>query len=69
MKLNVFGRLVEVARSNEKWIVFYLGNEGKKREANDIVLPSNLTEADIAEHIADLCHEWATPKNGEVKVL
>ena len=69
MKLNVFGRLIEVERINEEWHVFYLGNEGKKRDANDIILPSNLSESGIAEHVADLCHEWATPKNMEVRIL
>ena len=46
-----------------------LGNEGKKRPANDIVLPAHLKEADLVEYIADLCHEWASPANGVVRKL
>lgn len=66
MKLNVFGRRVDVLRQNSQWKVFYSGNEGKRRVANDIVLPSNLNDEEIIGYISDLCHEWATPTNSEV---
>ncbi len=69
MKLNVFGRVVEATRDGTHWAVFYPGNEGKKRRADDIVLPSELKEENLIEYIADLCHEWATPSNNEVKRL
>ena len=69
MKLEVFGKLVEVNRRNRRWLIFYLGNEGKKRTATDISIPDNISEAEVVSYIADLCHEWATPKNPEVKVL
>lgn len=69
MKLNVFGRYVEVVRNEEKWIVYYLGSEGKKRVAEDVVIPSTVHEDDLVEYIADLCHEWATPNKSEVTVI
>jgi len=69
LKLDVFGRRIEVLRQNNQWCVYYLGNDGKKRKAHDIVLPTNLDEADVVATIADLCHEWATPAHCEVKVL
>ena len=69
MKLDVFGRIVDVIRDGNRWMAFYPGNEGKKRRAEDIVLPPELKEENIIEYIADLCHEWATPGNSEVKRL
>lgn len=69
MKLNVFGRIIEVVRDDSRWKVFYYGNEGKKRLANDIILPPSLKKEDLVEYIADLCHEWATPSNSKVKKL
>ena len=69
MKLNVFGRLVEVARDGTSWKAFYLGNEGKRRLAEDIIIPPHIQEEQIIEYVADLCHEWATPNRNEVRKL
>lgn len=69
MKLNVFGKKIEVARKENQWKVFYFGNEGKKRAAEDIVLPAGLKEEEIVAYIADLCHEWATPNHNEAKKI
>ena len=69
MKLNVFGRIVEIIKDKDRWSVFYLGSEGKKRLADDILVPSSIKEEEIVEYIADLCHEWANPKNNTVTVL
>ncbi len=69
MKLNVYGQLIEVIRKDGNWTVFYLGNEGKKRLANDIRVPKEIRETELIEYITDLCHEWATPNNNKVKLL
>lgn len=69
MKLNVFGQQIEVVRQNNKWKTYYLGNEGKRRLADNIVIPSNITEEKIPEYMADLCHEWATPNQNDVTII
>lgn len=69
MRLDVFGREVEVVRRLDEWQVFYPGNEGKKRPALDIFVPAELLEQEILQYIADLCHEWATPQHPEVRIL
>ena len=69
MRFNVFGKDVEIRRSNNAWRVFYLGNEGKKRLAEDIYIPTEVTESELVEHLSDLCHEWARPNNMEVKKI
>jgi hypothetical protein len=63
MKLNVYGTLIEISRKERKWIVYYLGNEGKKRVAQDIHIPSEINKESLIEYIADLCHEWAKPNS------
>jgi len=66
MKLNVYGREIEISRSEKGWDVFYLGNEGKKRKADDIKIPAATQEDDIITLVADICHEWARPNHHAV---
>jgi len=63
-----FDRNVEVVRGKDCCNACYVGNEGKKRAALDII-PSTIQEEDLVEYIADLCHECATPKQSEVYLL
>ena len=69
MKFNVFGKNIEVIQRNSEWIVFYLGNECKKRLAQDVFIPSDISEDQLVGYLSDLCHEWARPKYSEVKKL
>ena len=69
MKLNVFGRELEVVRAEGKWRAFYPGSDGTRRKAQDITIPHEMAEAEIVEYVADLCHEWATPDNPEVTIV
>ncbi len=69
MKLNVYGRPVEVLCTAGEWRVFYLGNEGKKRIAQDIMLPKGLSESEVLGFISDLCHEWASSRYPVVHVI
>ena len=65
--LEVFGRRVKAARSDQGWQMFYLSADGKRRPADDIMVPAFVTESEIVNFIADLCHEWATEKFPEVR--
>ncbi len=69
MKLNVYGRKIQIVRSGDKWKVFYLGPEGKKRLAEDVTIPSTVGENDLVEYVADLLHEWANPGNNKTSIL
>jgi len=66
MTFNVFGRILEVIRHGNKWKVYYPGNEGKKRPAEDIHIPPEIAETDLVEYLADLCHEWARADKNDV---
>lgn len=69
LKFDVFGRLVLVAESGDGWTAFYLGAEGKKRPATDIVVPADIPESEIGHYLGDPCHEWATAQHPNVKRL
>lgn len=59
MKFDVYGRKLEVIRQDGKWLVLIPGTEGKKRLADDIVVPSHIRGEELADYLADLCHEWS----------
>ena len=61
--LDVFGRRVLAVRLDSGCSLFYVGSDGKRRPAQDIFVPSAVTESELAEYLADLCHEWASPRH------
>jgi hypothetical protein len=67
MKLDVFGRKMQIFREGDQWIVFLLGDDGKKRLMQDVAIPSELKEEQILQYISDMFHELATPERPEVK--
>ena len=69
LKFNVFGQLVLVTASGDGWAVFYVGAEGKRRPAKDILIPSEIPAAEVERYLDDLCHEWATERHPNVEQL
>ena len=69
MRFEVYGTQVLVSRTNDHWIAYYLGAEGKKRPASDIVVPADMPESDIEQYLGDLRHEWATERHPSVNRL
>ena len=69
MLLDVYGRRVLVRRERDAWCAYYPGNEGKRRLAGDITIPSDLAAGEVIRFVADLCHEWATPARSRVRRL
>lgn len=68
-RFDVFGRDVMVVREDADWVVYDLGGDGKRRLANDIRVPSELSADDLAQYLDDLCHERATPRHSRVRPL
>lgn len=59
MKFNIYGRFqVEIRRENDCWIVYRL-ELGKRGRMNDVVIPGNLEEIEIATYLDDIFHELA----------
>jgi hypothetical protein len=69
IKVDVFGRLLLAVQSESGWTVFYLSEDGKRRKAEDIVVPSFVSDSEIDNYFGDLCHEWASTKFPEVRRL
>jgi len=69
LKFDVYGRQVLIEREEDYWSVFYIGADGKRRPAKDIVIPASVAEADLEQYLADLCHEWATDQHSGVRKL
>ena len=60
LRLNAFGRLLDIERVDNKWIAFDRGHEGKRRRATDIAIPSSLKKGELTTYLDDLLHESAT---------
>jgi hypothetical protein len=69
MKFDVFGKEVRVSRDGGRWTIHYVGAEGKRRPATDILVPAELPASEIERYLADLCHEWATTRHPNVRRL
>lgn len=68
MKLNAYGKIIEVVREENAWVIYEMG-EGKKFPTHDVVLPAELTEVEIVSYLEDLLHEAATPQRPHILVI
>lgn len=66
IKFNVYGRQVLISQKGHGWTAWYVGPEDKKRPAQDITVPTSITESEMTLYLGDLCHEWATERHPEV---
>jgi hypothetical protein len=67
MTFDVFGKPVLVSRTGDQWTTYYLGTEGKRRPARDIIVPADTPAAEVEMYLSDLCHEWATARHPKVR--
>ncbi|KFI06125.1 hypothetical protein [Massilia sp. BSC265] len=68
LRFKVFGRLVAISGKPGAWQAFYPGSDGTRRPAG-FVIPADITEDGLAEYLADLFHEDATPRRNTVELL
>ena len=69
IKLDVFGTMIQAIRTSDGWEVYYLSEEGKRRPATEIFVPSFVKETEIDNYLDDICHEWASEKHPKVRRL
>ena len=62
IKFDVYGKPILVCRTSSGWDVDFTSDQGKKRPATDIFIPDFISESEIEQYLADLCHEWATER-------
>ena len=65
LRFNVFGKIVAIVGTPGSWQAFYPGTNGTRSPA-DFVIPADITEDGLAEYLADLFHEHATPQRSTV---
>lgn len=68
-RFDVFGNIMEVSRGEAGWEVIHVGSQGKHRAAHDVVIPSSISEPELARYLADFFHEYATPERPDVRRL
>ncbi len=68
MKLNVYGKIVEVIRTQNEWSLFLVG-EGKKRPMRDVVIPPETPKEKVIQYLEDIFHEYASHENKSIIVL
>jgi hypothetical protein len=67
MIYTVFGRVLGVKKVGQEWQLFRVDpNEGKSSRIYDVIIPSELTEADIVGWLSDIYHEAASEKHPDV---
>ena len=69
IKINVYGRVVTVEKTDAGWAVFYPGADGRRRPAEDLVIPDFIGESELENYLSDLCHEWASARHPAVRRL
>ncbi len=67
-RFNVFGKLIAISGKPGAWQAFYTGNDGTRRPA-DFIVPADISEDGLADYLADLFHEDATPRRNTVERL
>ncbi|HDG1684749.1 TPA: hypothetical protein PFE28_000671 [Kluyvera cryocrescens] len=64
---DVFGRHIGVQREDERWQVFRVDlTEQKYSRLHSVIIPDDLTEAEIPGWLDDIYHEAATDKHPNV---
>ncbi|MGB5746443.1 MAG: hypothetical protein WBM69_05645 [Desulfobacterales bacterium] len=69
IKLDVFGCRVLAIKSEDGWQLFYSSADGKRRPADDLIVPPFVAESEVVSYLEDLCHEWASGRHPEVQFL
>ncbi len=47
IKINVYGKLVTVEKTDRGWAVFHPGADGRRRSAGDIIIPDFVEESEL----------------------
>ncbi len=61
-RFDVYGRFrIDLEYRDGAWTAWFVGDEGTRRPAPDVPLPSELAEADLPVHLEDVFHEHGAP--------
>ena len=67
-EVEVFGRRLLVERTTTGWRTCVPGADGKRGPISETLVPAFIvTDDQLLQYLADLCHEWASPRNPDVR--
>ena len=67
---DVFGRHIGVQRRHGRWLLFRVDlNERKYSPLHGVIIPDDLTEAEIPGWLGDIFHEAASPRHPDVWLM
>ena len=66
MKFHIYGKILLANRSEKGWSISYVGDEGKSRPADDLIVPDFIEEDELEDYLSDICHEWVSDKHPNV---
>lgn len=66
IRFDVFGREIGVTRVESGWEAVFVGPGGKHRAAPGVTIPPWVTEDGLAQFLADVFHESASPHRPDV---
>ena len=68
--LEIFGRRFVAVLRRDGWSVYHPGEEGKRGPLLEVPIPHDVvTPRALRDHLADVCHEWASPERDRVRWL
>ncbi|MDA0151415.1 hypothetical protein OH460_03745 [Vibrio sp. Makdt] len=62
LKFQVFHQRMSVQRQNEEWLLYRESETSIRARVYDVIIPSDLTEEELARYLADIYHEFASEK-------
>ncbi|WP_040440342.1 DUF7661 family protein [Algicola sagamiensis] len=66
LHFNVFGQRMSVQRHDHEWLLFHNSDKGLKSREYSVIIPSELSESEIALFLADIYHEHASEQHPDV---
>ncbi|MDO6611928.1 hypothetical protein Q4601_06785 [Shewanella sp. 1_MG-2023] len=69
LKFDVFGKAMSVKRIDNEWHLFIDSNTGLRTRVYDVVIPSELSEHELARYLGDIFHESARDDKTDVTRL
>ena len=62
LKFRVFHQKMSVQRQNEEWLLYRELETSIRARVYDVIIPSDLTQQELARYLADIYYEFASEK-------
>ncbi|WP_218126942.1 DUF7661 family protein [Ferrimonas sediminum] len=69
LRFDVFGIRMSVLRQDDEWLLFRDADCGVRARVYEVVIPPQLTEAELRRYLDDVFHERASLRHPSVRRL